>query len=102
MQHALTTNRLNKVIILEALDLAKSTNRSVSRARAFFAAVGSVCKSVTIHQLSITVAGAAALVAYGAALVEANVVLAIASAVGIASGFVAYKHAPNYSRKSNS
>ena len=98
--NALTTNRLNKVIILEALDLAKSTNRSVSRARAIFAAIGSACKSVTLHQLAITVAGAAALVAYGAALVEANVVLAIATAVGIAAGFVAYTHAPNYSKSS--
>ena len=76
--NALTTNRLNKVIILEALDLAKSTNRSVSRARAIFAAVGSVCKSVTLHQL------------------------AIATAVGIAAGFVAYTHAPNYSKSSKS
>ena len=100
--NALTTARLNKVIILEAIDLAKSTNSSISRARAFFAALGAAAKSVTLHQLAIAVAVIATLVAYVAALLEANVVLAIAAAIDTLAVFVAYTHAPNYSKNSKS
>ena len=92
--NALTTNRLNKVIILEAIDLAKSTNSSISRVKSAVAKLGVAAKSITLSNIALCTAAAAGIGAYAAAIIGSSAVVVASTAVAVVCGSVVLAKAP--------